>query len=205
MLSETRFDICNKALVLVGANIITSFEEATTESTVAGQLYESTLEAMLTRIRWRFASKQIQLSKMAIDPLARWSSAHQLPADALLIHTVTVGGAVIKYDRYGDKIYSDTGTNDAVFCDYTYQASEAEFPPYFKQAIVFELASLFAGAIARNDTLSELYRNRGLGQIALAKSADSQAQTTRRMDVNRIARTRNRTALSNVNATVSSS
>ena len=204
MLSETRFDICNKALVLVGANIITSFEEATTESTVAGQLYESTLEAMLTRVRWRFASKQVQLSKLAVDPLARWESAHQLPADALLIHTITISNNVIRYDRYGDKIYSDATSSDSVFCDYTFQTSEAEFPPYFKQALVFELASLFAGAITRNDSLSELYRNRGLAQLAMAKSTDSQAQTARRMDVQRIARARNRTALNNINATVSS-
>ena len=111
MLSETRFDICNKALVLVGANIITSFEEATTESTVAGQLYESTLEAMLTRVRWRFASKQVQLSKLAVDPLARWESAHQLPADALLIHTITISNNVrIKDDKgtmRADKLFFD--------------------------------------------------------------------------------------------------
>ena len=79
MLSETRFDICNKALVLVGANIITSFEEATTESIVAGQLYESTLEAMLTRVRWRFAAKQQQLSYQAVSPLARFKSAYAIP------------------------------------------------------------------------------------------------------------------------------
>ena len=154
MLSETRFDISNKALVLVGANIITSFDEATTESTVAGQLYESTLEAMLTRIRWRFATKQLQLSYQATAPLGRFKSAYQLPADALLIHTITVSGNIIKFDRYGDKLYADTSSSDTFICDYTYQTSEAEFPPYFKQCMVFELASLFAGAIARNDQLS---------------------------------------------------
>ena len=205
MLSETRFDICNKALVLVGANIITSFDEATTESTVAGQLYESTLEAMLTRIRWRFATKQLQLSYQATAPLGRFKSAYQLPADALLIHTITVSGNIIKFDRYGDKLYADTSSSDTLICDYTYQTSEAEFPPYFKQCMVFELASLFAGAIARNDTLSELYRGRGLAQIAIAKATDSQAQTSRRMDVNRIRNTRNRTALSDITATVSTS
>lgn len=204
MLSETRFDICNKALVLVGANIITSFEEATTESTVAGQLYESTLEAMLTRIRWRFASKQVQLTKLAENPLGRFKSSYQLPADALLIHTVTVGDNVIAYDRYGDKIFTDTGSGDTLICDYTFQASEAEFPAYFKQCMVFELASLFAGAIARNDTLSTLYQQRAIAQIAIAKSTDGQAQTTKRMDVNRMRNRRNRTAFNNVNATVSS-
>ena len=205
MLSETRFDICNKALVLVGANIITSFDEATTESTVAGQLYESTLEAMLTRIRWRFATKQLQLSYQATAPLGRFKSAYQLPADALLIHTVTVNDNVIAFDRYGDKIFADTGSNDTLICDYTFQTSEAEFASYFKQCMVFELASLFAGAIARNDNLSTLYQQRAIAQIAIAKSTDSQAQTTKRMDVNRVRNTRNRTALSNINATVSGS
>ena len=191
--------------MLVGANIITSFDEATTESTVAGQLYESTLEAMLTRIRWRFATKQLQLSYQATAPLGRFKSAYQLPADALLIHTVTVNDNVIAFDRYGDKIFADTGSNDTLICDYTFQTSEAEFPSYFKQCMVFELASLFAGAIARNDNLSTLYQQRAIAQIAIAKSTDSQAQTTKRMDVNRVRNTRNRTALSNINATVSGS
>lgn len=205
MLSETKFDICNKALVLVGANIITSFDEATTESTVAGQLYESTLEAMLTRVRWRFAAKQIQLSFQSVAPLGRYKSAYLSPPDALLIHTVTVNDNVIAYDRYENKIFTDTGSGDTLICDYTFQPSEAEFPPYFKQCMVFELASLFAGAIARNDSLSELYRNRAINQIAIAKSTDSQAQTTKRMDLNRMRNRRNRTALSNINATVSGS
>ena len=201
MLSETRFDICNKALVLVGANIITSFEEATTESTVAGQLYESTLEAMLTRVRWRFAAKQIQLSYQSVAPLGRFKSAYAMPSDALLIHTITVNDNVIAYDRYGDKLLADTGSSDTLICDYTFQPSEAEFPPYFKQCMVFELASLFAGSIARNDNLSTLYQQRAIAQIAIAKSTDSQAQTTKRMDVNRIRNRRNRTALTNLNAT----
>jgi hypothetical protein len=37
-MADTKFDICNKALVLVGANTITSFTQNTTESKVANQL-----------------------------------------------------------------------------------------------------------------------------------------------------------------------
>ena len=85
-----------------------------------------------------------------------------------------------------------------VIADYTFQPSESDFPPYFKQTLVFELASLFAGAIARNDQLSELYHKRGIAQLAIAKGLDSQAQTTRRMDVDRFRNNRNQTALSGV-------
>ena len=58
-MSESKFTISSKALVLVGANTITSFTENTTESVIANQLYESTLENLLTRCRWRFASKSL--------------------------------------------------------------------------------------------------------------------------------------------------
>lgn len=201
----SKFDICNQALVLVGANTITSFSENTTESKVANQLYETVLNNLLTRCRWRFASKQIQISYDATAPLGRWESKHAVPADALIIHTVTVSDSIIKFDRYGDYIYSDANSTDTVIADYTFSPNESDLPDYFIQCLVFELASLFAGAIARNDTLSELYNKRALTQLALAKNIDSQAQTTRRVDVNRFRDRRNRTAISGVTAVVSES
>ena len=203
-MADSKVDICNKGLVLVGANTIGSFTESSVESTVANQLYESTLENLLTRCRWRFASKQAQLSYNTTSPLARWESSHAVPSDALLIHTLTVSDDVIRYDRYNDELMSDASSTDSVICDYTFQPSEAAFPAYFKQTLVFELASLFAGAIARNDNLSDLYHKRSLTQMAVAKSVDAQAQTVRRLDINRFREARNRTGLNNITATVQS-
>jgi hypothetical protein len=200
-MADSKFDICNKALVLVGANTISSFTQNTTESKVANQLYESTLENLLTRCRWRFASKQAQLSKNTTNPDARFESSYALPNDAFIIHTVTVGDDVIKYDRYGQNLFTDTTSSDTVIADYTFQPSESIFPPYFKQTLVFELASLFAGAIARNDQLSELYHKRSIAQLAIAKATDGQAQTTRRLNVDRFRNVRNRTALNDITAT----
>jgi|TARA_R100000656_G_scaffold13552_4_gene13803 hypothetical protein len=199
-MADSKYDICSKALVLVGANTISSFTENTTESKVANQLYESTLENLLTRCRWRFASKQATLSKKTSDPTARYKSAYSLPADAFIMHTVTVGDAVIKYDRYGDEIFTNTTSTDTVVADYTFQPSESDFPPYFKQTLVFELASLFAGAIARNDQLSELYHKRAIAQQAIAKAIDAQAQTTRRVDVDRFRNVRNVTSFNKIDA-----
>jgi len=203
-MSDSKFDICSKALVLVGANTITSFSENTTESKVANQLYESTLENMLTRSRWRFSAKQAQLSRNASAPTARWSAKYAVPSGTLLIHTVTVNDNVIEFDRYESDILCDASSGDTVVADYTFQPSEANFPPYFKQALVFELASLFAGAIARNDTLSTLYQNRAIAQMAIARAQDSQAQTTRKVDTTRFRNRRNAGPLGTIKATVSS-
>ena len=60
---------------------------------------------------------------------------------------------------------------------------------------------MFAGAIARNDQLSDLYYKRAIAQLAIAKATDAQAQTTRRLNVDRFRNVRNRTALSNITAT----
>ena len=203
-MSDSKFDICSKALVLVGANTISDFTSNTTESLVAGQLYESTLENLLTRCRWRFATKQSQLSRNASAPTARWSAKYAVPTGTMLIHTVTVNDNVIEYDRYEQDILCDASSTDTVVADYTFQPSEANFPPYFKQALVFELASLFAGAIARNDNLSVLYQNRAIAQLAYAKAQDSQAQTTRKVDLTRFRNRRNTGSLGTIKATVSS-
>jgi len=197
----SKFDICNQALVLVGANTITSFSQNTTESIVANQLYETTLEDLLTKCRWRFASKQVQLSKNATNPDARYESSYALPSDALILHTVTVSDSVINYDRYQQNIFTNTSTSDTVIADYTFQPSESIFPPYFAKVLVFELASLFAGAIARNDQLANLYAQRAVAQLQQAKSIDSQAQTTRRANVDRFRNVRNRSALNDITAT----
>lgn len=203
-MSVSKFTICSKALVLVGANTISDFTSNTTESLVAGQLYESTLENMLTRTRWRFATQQATLSRNASAPTARWSAKYAIPTAALIINTVTVSDNVIEFDRYESDILCDASASDVVVADYTFQPSEANFPPYFTQALVFELASLFAGAIARNDSLSVLYQNRAITQLAIAKSQDSQAQTTRKVDTTRFRNRRNTGAMGTIKATVGS-
>ena len=98
----SKIDICNQGLVLIGANLVASFTDNTVESKVANQLYETTLRAMLTKARWRFATKQAQVTKVVTDPLDKWDSAYQIPNDTILIHTATVSDNVIQYDRYNE-------------------------------------------------------------------------------------------------------
>ena len=201
----SKIDICNQGLVLIGANTIASFTDNTVESKVANQLYETTLRSLLTKARWRFATKQAQLTKLATDPLDKWDSAYQIPNDAILIHTLTVSDNVIVFDRYNEELFTNTSTNDIVVCHYTYQPHEAELPDYFVQALVFELASLFAGAIARNDNLSTLYQRRAQQQLLLARSTESQTQTTRKLNTSLLIEVRNRGTADGIRAVVPSS
>ena len=66
--ANSAIDIVSRALVLIGAEPITSFTENTTEALVANNMYEDAVRTSLSSARWRFATKQAQLSQLVADP-----------------------------------------------------------------------------------------------------------------------------------------
>ncbi len=184
-MATTDIDICARALILIGASPITSFEDGTTEATVAANLYEDTVRDMLTRYRWRFATGQIQLSRLTEAPTSRWDAAYQVPADMLMLHAVTVNDNPIAYDRYQDMIYCNATVEDVVVADYMFRADEEFWSPGFITAVEYQLASIFAYSVAAQTDLSDLMEKRALRQMTIARNVDSQSQTTRRLNVQR--------------------
>lgn len=184
-MATTPIDICARALVMIGAAPITSFEDGTTEATVASNLYEDTIRDLLSRYRWRFATGQTQLSRRTDAPDARWDAAYTLPSDLLVLHAVTVNDNPIAYDRYQDMVYCNTSADDVVVADYTFRADESLWVPGFITAAQLQLASIFAYAVAAQTDLSNLMEQRALRQLTIARSIDSQSQTTKRLNVQR--------------------
>ena len=184
-MATTDIDICARALVMIGASPITSFDDGTTEATVAANLYEDTVRDLLSRHRWRFSTGQVQLSRLVAAPDARWDAAYQLPSDLLMLHAVTVTDDPIAYDRYQDMIYCNATTEDVVYADYTFRATEDLFPPYFTTALQLQLASIFAYSVAAQENLSDMFEKRALRQMTTGRTIDSQSQTTRRLNVQR--------------------
>ena len=69
-------------------------------------------------------------------------------------------------------------TADTVIADYNFRPTEAKFPSYFVQALVYELAGQFALGIARDDALSRMMFNNARFYMQRARTIDSQQQTT---------------------------
>ena len=110
--ATTAIDVCNRALVLIGASPMTSFEDGTNEALVAVNLYEDTCRATLVNTRWRFATDQRALNRLTSEPTGRWDAAYLIPAESLFVHAVTVNDAPIQYDIFGNMVYCDATTND---------------------------------------------------------------------------------------------
>jgi len=183
--SDSALDIASRALVLIGAEPITSFESSSTEALVASNMYEDVVRSSLCIARWRFATEQSVLNQLTETPTGRFAIAHQLPSDLLMLHTVTVNDNRLGYTVYGDKVFSDSSTNDTLIADYTYRATETDFPSYFSLAVQYSLAGVFATAIARDDSLALLMDGKADRLMAKARNLDSQQQTTRSLSTTR--------------------
>ena len=178
-------DIASRGLILIGAEPITSFTATSTEATVANAIYEDILRTTMCSSRWRFSTNQFELNLLTDAPTGRYDVAHQLPADLLMLHAVTVSDKVIEYNIYGDKVFSNSSSSDALIADYTFRALETNFPSYFTLALEFSLGAAFALSIARDETLSNILEKKAGDLLQQAKTLDSQQQTTRKLVTSR--------------------
>ena len=183
--ANSAIDIVSRALVLIGAEPITSFTENTTEALVANNMYEDAVRTSLSTARWRFATQQATLAQLASDPTGRFNAAHQLPADLLVLHAITVNDNLLNYTVYGDKVFSDQSTQDSLVADFTFRAKENTFPSYFSLAVEYALASILATSIARDDGLMVRIEQKAQQLLAKARNLDSQQQTSRRLSTRR--------------------
>ena len=171
--ANSAIDICARALILIGADPITSFDDGNNEALVASNVYED------------IATNQAILNRLTDPPTGRYDAAYQLPDGWLMTHAVTVNDTPIEYQTYGNKIFANEDANSVVVLDYTYRAEEVDFPSYFTIALELELARVFAFSLARDAQLANLMAQQAQTAMMKARTIDSQQQTTRKLNTSR--------------------
>ncbi len=173
---------------MIGAQPISSFTDGSTEALVSNNIYNDIAEASLTRHRWRFATTQSTLSLLTNTPTGRYDYAYQMPTspEVLQIISITVNDYVIPYSRYQNYIYVNTyGSTSSLVMDYIYKVDEAYFPPHFRLALEYELASVFAGSVARDSSMIKQFKELSERQFLVAKNIDSAETTSKVLDTTR--------------------
>ena len=183
--ANTPIKICSRASLLIGGDAIQSFEDGTAEASVSAAMYEDIVRSCLVNTRWRFASDQAVLSRLAEAPTGRWEAAYQIPSEAIMVSAVTVNEMLIKYDTYGRKVFCDAVENDEVVCDYIFRADESNWPPYFTVAVEYAMASVLSVSVARDAQLANLMESKAEYYMRIARTRDSQGQTTRKLNTSR--------------------
>lgn len=178
---STKFEICSTALMSIGANAITDFGGGSTESQVAAQFYDTTVENWMSLYDWRFATTSVQLSRVNTTPLSPWTSVYQQPSDIIKLLSVKVTDLPIPFTRYLDKIHCNAVEANVVIADYMYAVTCEHWPPYFRALIEHALAQRFSIALAAKVDFKNMIDVDIERQFRLAKNADARQQTTRRL------------------------
>ena len=141
--ANTPIKICSRASLLIGGDAIQSFSDGTAEASVCDAMYEDMARSALTNSRWRFATDQSVLNRLAEEPTGRWTAAYQLPSELIMLSAVTINEVPIKYDVYGSKVYCNESATNELIADYVFRADESTWPPYFVTAVEYMMAAAF--------------------------------------------------------------
>ena len=185
-MAATKIEICQQALVMIGASPISSFDDGTTEAIACENMYAETVKNELALYRWRFATAMQLMSRLEDAPATKWDAAYQLPAEMLVPYTVYVNSVPINFDRYEDMIFCDAASTDEVYIEGLYNVAEQFWPPYFTMLIILRMAALLVHSIGAQVDTSDLLDRRAGRQGAIARARDAQGRTAPRFDTTRL-------------------
>ncbi|MBL4747324.1 MAG: hypothetical protein JKY17_00570 [Magnetovibrio sp.] len=172
--------LCSRALLKIGCRSITSFDEGTAEAEVAGNLYETTRDALLSAHPWSFATAQETLPRLEAVPIADYTYAFQLPSGFLRALSAGAGrGKGLNYRIQERRLH--THSPDVVLT-YIFRPVETEFPPFFDQILIARLAAEFCIPLTDSTSRTEALLKIASHEFRQARLIDSQQDTPSAID-----------------------
>jgi hypothetical protein len=173
---STPIELCSLALVKIGANAISSFEEGTLEAHVSGLLYPLVRDTLLSAHPWNFATTQLYCAKLTETPLADYTSSFELPSDCLRILSTGANSTRQgpEYKVQSGRIFTNAQT---LLLTYIKRTEENRFPAFFKIALVARLASEFCIPLTDSTTRWKALQAVAEDEFRRAKSHDAQEDT----------------------------
>ncbi len=168
--------LTSRALIRIGAAPITSFDDGSAQAEIAGALYGTVRDGLLSAYAWSFATGQIALSQLSTPPVADYDYAYQLPNDYLRAMSAGTGtrGRGLKYRISRGSLHTNSPT---VVLTYVFRPQEEEFPPYFDQALIARLAAEFTIPITESTSRAEAMFRLAENEYERARQIDAQQDT----------------------------
>lgn len=160
-------DICNLALARLGdtANV-SSIDppEGSAQAEHCARFYPIARDSLLEMHAWKFATRRVQLAKLAVAP-DNWSFAYAIPNGALkLLAVLPPGGTDDDAQPYEVEVIdgsSPTILTDQADASLRYIArvtDTTKFSPLFVDALAWLLASYLAGPVIKGDAGAAMAR-----------------------------------------------
>lgn len=191
---DSALSICSDALLMLGANAISSFNEGTDAANISDRLYSDLRDQALLVYPWSFSFKKVKLSRLVTNPTTEYKYEYQLPGDRLgpprqIFTSASPGQRPSKeYRIFQDKLLTDY---EEVWIDYQYSVQEFEMPVYFVQLLKYMMAWHLAYPITDQDSKAQYWQGVAVGSpsengrggyMRTAIQMDGQGQPTNYID-----------------------
>ena len=169
---SSSIDIASNALLLIGDNPISSFNDPGAGAQAAANLYPQTKEMVLSYHPWSFAMKHQELSRLSESPDSRtgYKYAFKTPTDLIRLW------AIMPHSDYvivGENILSN---EPALLARYVYNVAESSIPAQLIKAMEYQMASEFSISVTEDENKAAFYQQKANLQLAKASNVDSQGQ-----------------------------
>lgn len=159
----SQVDVCNQALIKIGAGTISSLADGTKQADLLSAIWNTKRDSELSAHPWTFAIKRVSLPASATAPAGTdWGYAYPLPADYLSM--VQVGDSYVYYDSSsgddpdsGGPLFGIEGgsilssVTSPLFIRYIYRVTNTGlFPALFCEALACRLAAELAEPLTQN-------------------------------------------------------
>jgi len=164
----TRIEVCNSALLNLGAEPISSFTEQTPEARICNAKWDIARRATLGEHQWNFALKRITLAQEVGAPVFGFDYMYPLPNDLLFLVQVYEDS---DYKMEQKKVLTD---RDTCIIKYVFDNIEVElWPPLFIDVMVARMSMELAYAIVRARSMIETQTQLYAQKLQQAKFVDS--------------------------------
>ena len=170
-----QIEIVTAALVAIGdIGDLQQVDDETPRGAKAAAVYPIARDALLVSHWWSFAMARAELRADRNTPLFGWNYSYRLPADCLRVYRLNEAPSV----RHPWQVEGRTLLADEpgpINVRYLRRAeSEDDWPPYFVDAMVAELASRLALSIANTNAIAAAAATMARAKLADARWLDSQ-------------------------------
>ena len=175
----SKVDLANEALLVLGANTITSFTDNDSNAVLVNRFYDSERDAVLRGHRCNCAITTANLASLIGTPIIAWEYKFTLPTDpyclrVLDVRTVT-GDIKLDYEVQGRELLTEESAVDITYIKRLTDASQ--FDALLYQALVFRMAWKLSFPITRSHVVMNHMGTMYEAIIREARTIDSQEGT----------------------------
>ena len=173
--------ICSRALIRLGAQPISSFDDGSVESEICGALYAQSRDALLSAYGWNFATMQSNLLALDETPLGEYSNCYALPNDFLRALTAGTGfkSSGLDYRIMRGKLYTNA---TEVILTYIFRPNESEFPPFFDSVLITRMAAELCIPLTENTSRFDTLMRLSETEFSRARQLDAQQDRPQKLN-----------------------